>query len=122
MFTETSIGELSTLTEYKASDMHHDKRHVSVDYEVETVTLLDLLTEHNAPMIIDFLSVDTEGSELDILASFDFSKFTFKVITVEHNWTPNRTNIHDILSVNGYHRIFEDISECDDWYVHSSLS
>ena len=32
---------------------------------------------------IDFLSVDAEGSELDILKNFDFDKYSPKVIVVE---------------------------------------
>lgn len=34
---------------------------------------------------IDYLSIDTEGNELDILKSIDFEKFNIKVLSVENN-------------------------------------
>ena len=77
----------------------------------------DLLNKYDAPDVIDYLSIDTEGSELDILTAYDFSRI-FKVITVEHNYTDNREKIHDLLSSKGYVRIMENLSKWDDWYVH----
>lgn len=90
-------------------------------YDVETVSLEDLLTQHGAPERIDFLSVDTEGSEFDILSSFDFSSFAIDALTVEHNFRPDRQAIHELLTSNGYRRVEEDLSEQDDWYVSADI-
>lgn len=54
-------------------------------YSVTTVSLMDLLKEHRAPREIDFLSIDTEGTEFEILNAFDFEKYTFGFISVEEH-------------------------------------
>jgi FkbM family methyltransferase len=53
--------------------------------KVKTVKLGDILKEHNMNHI-DFLSIDTEGSELDILKTVDFNKISIDVITIEDNY------------------------------------
>ena len=86
-------------------------------YQVKSVTLIDLLKENNAPRKIDFLSIDTEGSEFDILSNFDFNEYRVEVICVEHNYSVNRESIFQLLTNNGYKRKFRFLSRFDDWYV-----
>ena len=69
---------------------------------------------------IDYLSIDTEGTEFEILNALDFAKYRFNVITCEHNYTPLRGDIHELLSRNGYRRVFPHLSQCDDWYIAST--
>ncbi len=115
LFTQHSDPELSGISRYLGKEANN---HIS--YEVPTVSLLDLLIEKQAPNSIDYLSIDTEGSEFDILNAFDFSKYTFKCITVEHNSHESvRQNIYELLTNNGYQRVLEDLSAHDDWYIHS---
>jgi len=116
-FSETAIGELSTISSFRNSDANRTQRKVSTTYEVETVTLSDLLLTHNAPSYIDFLSIDTEGSEYEILKAFDFSKYSFGLICVEHNFTENREKISSLLIENGYSQVYPELSAWDDWYV-----
>ncbi len=78
---------------------------------------MDLMAESNAPLNPDYLSIDTEGSEFEILSHFDFGRYPFKVITCEHNFTPMREKLHDLLTSAGYVRKFESASQFDDWYV-----
>jgi len=86
-------------------------------YLVETVSLNNVLEHHKAPKTIDYLSIDTEGSEFQILQALDFDAWTFRVITVEHNYTDQRSKIYELLTRNGYKRVLENISYMDDWYV-----
>lgn len=109
--------ELSTIDEFSGSDGHAKRRAKGMRYEVETVSLNDLLDAHNAPKVIDYLSIDTEGSEYEILSNLDFGNRQFRVITCEHNYTPEREKINALLTANGYLRKFEDVSHFDDWYV-----
>jgi FkbM family methyltransferase len=114
-FSEAPDGVLSTVSEFKGSDGR--SRSGSEDYTVETVSLNDLLEHHAAPKIVDYLSIDTEGSELTILKSFDFERRSFRVITVEHNYTRLRDDIFSLLISKGYKRVFENVTMWDDWYV-----
>jgi FkbM family methyltransferase len=116
-FLETSSPELSTISEFTDGDLHSEARSDATSYSVATVSLNDLLRTHNAPHEIDYLSIDTEGSELTILESFDFSQHTFEVITCEHNFGSQRSGIQSLLRDNGYLHVFEDLSKFDDWYI-----
>jgi FkbM family methyltransferase len=117
----SEIHELSSLTEFAESDMHAEMRRGGGQIEVETVTLDRLLDEHDAPEHIHYLSVDTEGGEQAILEGFDFSKRHVDLISVEHNYTPEREAIHTLLRQRGYQRRFTDFSKFDDWYVSEKL-
>jgi FkbM family methyltransferase len=115
-FWEAEVPELSSIYAWKDYDAWSPSRREGNLYKVETVTLNDLLAEHSVPKIVDYLSIDTEGSEYEILKDFDFAKFSFHFISIEHNYNPNRELICDLLAKNGYLRKFEDLSLWDDWY------
>jgi FkbM family methyltransferase len=115
-FNEVEAAVLSTIDVFSSNDMHARARQQGSKYTVTTVSLNTLLEEHGAPSEIDYLSVDTEGSEWRILSALDFDRYRAKVITVEHNYTPERTQIHSLLSSKGYTRKFQALSEFDDWY------
>jgi FkbM family methyltransferase len=120
VFNETENGELSTIDDFSDSDHHLARRESGKRYNVETISLMDLLEHFDAPQSIDYLSIDTEGSEYEILQDFDFERYQFSVITCEHNYTPVREKIYNLLTCNGYERKFEHLSKWDDWYVKSS--
>ncbi|KAA9036388.1 FkbM family methyltransferase [Ginsengibacter hankyongi] len=121
-FNETSIAEYSTVDIFTNSDSNYGSRKNKQTYKVKSITLNDLLKEHNAPFDIDYLSIDTEGSEFNILDAFDFSRYKIKIITVEHNYTPNRESVFKLLTEKGYTRVFTSISLFDDWYVMDSIN
>jgi FkbM family methyltransferase len=84
-----------------------------------TISLNDFLNTHNSPKTIDYLSVDTEGSEFSILEAFPFNQWDIKFITVEHNFTEQRASIRSLLESNGY-KCHE--AQWDDWYYKSEGS
>jgi len=117
-FIETEVAELSTISDFTSNDIHGSTRALkSKSYSVQTVSLNDLLSFYNAPSEIDYLSIDTEGSEFLILENFNFNKYKIKIITIEHNWTSNRELIHKLLIGHNYKRLHLDLTDCDDWYV-----
>lgn len=117
-FNEFEERELSTIYSFNDSDKHRKSRKNGKAYDVSSISLVDLLDKYNAPKIIDYLSVDTEGSEYEILSHFDFKKYSFKVITCEHNHTKYRRKIYELLTANGYTRKHIGFSKWDDWYVN----
>jgi FkbM family methyltransferase len=121
-FTESDKREYSTIGSFSHSDGHAKKRADANRYEVHTISLNDLLAKHAAPADFDYLSMDTEGSELEILASLDFQRFRPRVITVEHNFMPNRLRIHALLQAQHYQRVLPECSQFDDWYLAPGLA
>jgi FkbM family methyltransferase len=97
------------------------KNRVTSSYQVQTVCLHDLLTQFGAPEFVEYISMDTEGSEFQILEAFPFDKWTFGLLTVEHNFSLERQHICDLLQGHGYVRVLMEKSGVDDWYVHSSI-
>lgn len=118
-FAEFDVMGLSTVEGFADGDMNATKRTGGNRYEVETVSLNDLLAEHGAPAHIDYLSVDTEGSEYRILQALDFDRYTFGVITVEHNFTAARPKLRALLGERGYTNVLPELSVVDDWYVRT---
>lgn len=116
-FNATDFGELATIDLFSSSDRHAQRRNIGEKYSVKTISLRDLLDRYSAPREIDYLSIDTEGSEYEILRTFDFDKYKFKVITCEHNFTKQRDELFSLLTENGYVRKLEGLSDFDDWYV-----
>lgn len=117
LFNEVNTPELSSIDLFSNLDIHGPSRKNGRLYEVGTVSLQDLLDQYNAPKEIDYLSIDTEGSEFEILKVFNFKKYKFKIITVEHNNTTQRPLIHKLLTDNGYRRKFTDVIRGEDWYL-----
>ena len=120
-FSEVSdAAEVSTLTNF--TELNKQSAASGNIYEVSTISLNDLLAAVNAPQSIDYLSVDTEGSEHEILKYFDFERWDVSVISVEHNFFPVRDKIYQLLKSKGYVRKFPLLSRWDDWYVKSNIS
>jgi FkbM family methyltransferase len=88
---------------------------------LESISLNQLFLDNNLSKI-DYLSIDTEGSEFEILKNLDFNKFRPCVITIEHNYEKiKRNKIFDLLTKNNYLRVFKQISRFDDWYIDKNI-
>lgn len=91
-----------------------------ITYKVKTDTIENLFIKHQVPNIIDYLSIDTEGSEVSIMNSFPFDKYKFRCLTIEHNkWIDVKFNLITILNDNGYLYI-KDIG-ADAFFINSEL-
>ena len=100
-------------------DKHMDSK-TKEQLLVETITLNDILDQNNAPRFIDYISIDTEGSEFEIIKSVDLNKYKFGLIHIEHNYVePRRTNMKTYLLENGY--LYKGENQFDDEYIYNSL-
>lgn len=91
---------------------------ISKSYEVQTVSLVDLLNFHLCPARFAYLSIDVEGAEFEILSTFDFSRFRPYALSVEHNYDVyRRAKMTEYLERNNYKRVYQEASMWDDWFV-----
>lgn len=117
-------GDVSYFSGFKDSiNLHWDVIEKYCDYEivqVETITMGELYEQYDLPNYIEFLSIDTEGSELEILASIDFGAHQFGMIMLEHNMNEKaKWRAERFLFMRGYQRI--ESLQCDDIYVSREL-
>lgn len=119
-FRDCKFGELSCIDSYTKNDSWAWNRVDAKIYDVESVSLNDLLSQYNAPHTIDYISIDTEGSEFDILNSLDF-KYDILVMSVEHNHTENKSKIIQLLERNNFINVFPEITDFDSWFVNKNV-
>jgi len=92
---------------------------------MRSTTLASILDRHSAPSVIDYLSIDIEGAEYEVLCAFPFDRYTFLAITVEHNNfrgreidASNQKALHSLLTGHGYRRVRS--GPVDDYYRYYS--
>lgn len=87
------------------------------EIDVRTISLNDVFEDYFNGEPIEYMSVDTEGSEFEILSNFNFAKYHPVVVTVEHNFTDAQAKLDALFNANGYSRIFSGLTNFDAWYV-----
>ena len=126
-FFMSDAGELSTLKDFLESDKismpdnNQMRKESGKTISVETISLNDLVREYFNNICPSYISIDTEGSEYEILKAFDLNKYRPKVFTIEHNFTENHTKLDELLISNGYVRIFRKLTAFDAWYISSEV-
>lgn len=119
-FLTTAAPDLATIKGFGDDDEWKEARKGADSIQVPTISLLDLLDQYQAPEVVDYLSIDTEGTEYGILNAFftqNANKYKIRTITVEHNFTPMRDKLFSLMTANGYNRVFTEVSRWDDFYV-----
>lgn len=116
-FIAAAAAELGGVKRTLADDANASARSMHVEILVPTISLNDLLREHKAPRVIDYLSCDTEGSEVEILSAFDWDAYDVRLVTVEHNRTAAQEQLRALLTSKGFEVKLEGISEWDLWAV-----
>jgi FkbM family methyltransferase len=108
-------GELSKIINTRKN---LDDRKIS---KLKTITLKQLLKNNKAPKIIDFFSLDVEGSEDKVLTKEVLSKYIFLSLTIERpsyklhkllvkkNYVFIKSSLYDYFYINKKHKFFNDI-------------
>lgn len=100
----SGIVETQHETHYKLMENHRKLRpgqSTTKAIDVPCYTLNGLLDLYDIKQI-DYLSVDTEGAEREILLATDFNKFKIGVIEFEENYPEMTREIHPYLISKGY--------------------
>lgn len=101
------VGQLSALEGFEGKDHHYSTRMKSSTFHpVKTMAINEFLRKN----CFDYLSLDVEGAELQILESIDFDIVNKpKVVTIEHNWRlKDMSAMRNILVNAGYEEYFAD--------------
>jgi FkbM family methyltransferase len=101
---------LSTFSHSEAETLvKTGKYHIVETKRIKTYTIASLLKKHCPGKLPDFLSIDIEGLDFEIIQSIDFGAFKPKVICVEsHNYSATgsgirREDLINYILTQGYH-------------------
>jgi FkbM family methyltransferase len=81
--------------------------------EVQVMTLDEILKQAGNPRM-DFLSIDVEGFELEVLRGFDLERHQPRLLLIEDNFL-NRLKVHRHMKRRGYRLVKR--TGCNNWYV-----
>ena len=93
---------------------------------VESTRLDTLMPQYEIPGLIDYISIDVDGPEYEVLSGFPFDKYEVILWTIEHNifkLGPDlKNNIKRLMENNGYVVAVENVQDgefiMEDWYIN----
>jgi FkbM family methyltransferase len=100
------IGEDSTMNSFSPDFLREIKmlEHVRSQIPVPTLPLVEILERHLPPgQAIDFMNVDVEGHDFEVLESNDWKQFRPRIIVVEdESLDPRESQIVRMMNEHGY--------------------
>jgi FkbM family methyltransferase len=121
-FTLAESDEGSPLS-YVESDQKHIERCKQADCRISThkvaFTNLSSLLEKNGFERVDFLSLDVEGMELDVLRGFQIQKYNPRLAMIELQFDSRDEAVIKYMKENGYAPIVK--KECNLFFVPLKL-
>jgi len=83
-------GNTSAISSLKIDERliesHRDLLNSIQTISVKVKTLNTIFKENNIPNNIDFISIDTENTEIDVLKGLDFNTYNIKFLIIENNF------------------------------------
>jgi FkbM family methyltransferase len=86
--------------------------------DVQIRTLDDILVEAKAPTPVDFVSIDVEGHEIDVLEGFDLGRWKPRLLLIEDHVLDLR--LHHRLLASGYKWVRR--TDLNGWYVPADMA
>lgn len=129
---KTELQFCTTVTGLSGIVETYDPRHIerinreskqnNIENKISTLkvdTLENVLDKYNVKTV-DYMSIDTEGSELEILQGINFKKTLINVIDIEDNYpdTEKSKKVHNFLLENNFNYIGN--IEWDKIYVNKN--
>lgn len=82
--------------------LSHVTRTHSQGFSNPTRSLTSILKSVNAPRRIDYLSIDVEGVDYEVLQGLDVAQYDVGIITIEHNGQEQASDIANWLWAHSY--------------------
>lgn len=103
-----------------------------IQVDLTKVNLADLLSKHDCPQRVDYLSFDVDEATDHVLLNFPINEYKFNLITFEHNlYLQKYKGLKDIgknlFLNNGYELLIENVilenhGAVEDWFIHKDLA
>ena len=108
---------LNTFSEQEASKKNQPPYHIVDTLEIPVVTLAQILDQHlPAGVSIDFMTIDVEGLDHEVIASNDWQRYRRRIVLVEllntelENLATHPTAI--LLHQHGYRALAKTLNTC----------
>ncbi len=96
---ETDVDNLEDFHKKQKKFLEEQNAEVNFRFGSIAESLNNILTKANAPKHIDFLSLDVEGAEIEVLKGINHKEYRFKLICIESRDIKKTTNY---LEMNDY--------------------
>jgi len=115
-------SEHHVLNSFLEENIEHHGIQADGQLQIELVDINDIISEHfiTSP---DFISMDTEGMELDIFQTFQFDHFNPSLFCIEIPINEEEKQaLYDLLKSHNYHLVFEPEQYGNVFFVNKSLA
>lgn len=109
--TTMKLAKLGGISTIRRDRFENDRRYG--EYEAVNVVTLDSILETEKPSAIDFISIDVEGAEMDVLAGFDIDRWKPPIVLIEDHI--ENDDIHHFMKDHSYRRVRR--TGDNSWYV-----